>query len=275
MSLAPRRTPDIERVGALLRQAAAEHILPRYRQLGHAEVHEKTPGELVTIADLDTERWLTRALTALWPGSQVIGEEAVAARPELLEQIDLGDVWLLDPIDGTRNFVAGHGPFAVMLALLRNGETLASWVLDPQSDELLVAERGAGAYANGQRLQVAAAQPGPPLGGIVRTRYMPPDLRAAFESRPNAALRPLPGTGSAGADYPQVIRGEPQFALYWRTLPWDHAPCLLLLAEAGGTAARLDGSAYRASDPRAGLLIARDRASWRQARAALQLDAGR
>jgi fructose-1,6-bisphosphatase/inositol monophosphatase family enzyme len=78
------------------------------------------------------------------------------------------------------------------------------------------------------------------------------------------------GTGCAGADYPAVVSGARDFILYWRTLPWDHAPGVLLAREAGGTAQRLDGSPYQpAQHALPGLLVARDPATWQQARAAL------
>ena len=71
---------------------------------------------------------------ALLPGSAVVGEEAVAADPAMLDRLrDGGAVWLVDPVDGTANFAAGRGPFAVMVALLRERRTAAGWILDPRS----------------------------------------------------------------------------------------------------------------------------------------------
>jgi fructose-1,6-bisphosphatase/inositol monophosphatase family enzyme len=107
------------------------------------------------------------------------------------------------------------------------------------------------------------------MRGIIKTKFLPDELKASVAGRARALHEVQPGSGCAGADYPAVIAGASDFALYWRTLPWDHAPGVLLLAEAGGHAARLDGSAYRAGDSRPGLLAAGSRDLWQQAHALL------
>ncbi len=116
----------IDEVGELIRQVAHDVVLPRFQHLAAGEVHEKAPGELVTVADQESERLLTTGLMRLLPGSVVVGEEAVAADPQVLRHLDdAGPVWLVDPVDGTANFAAGRDPFAVMVALQRDGETAA------------------------------------------------------------------------------------------------------------------------------------------------------
>ena len=253
-----------DRVGRLMREVAAEIIVPRFRSLKTGDVMEKSPGEVVTIVDHEAERRIEPVLLALRPGSRVVGEEAVAADATLLHKLDVGEVWLVDPLDGTANFVAGTPCFAVMVTWLRDGVAYGAWVLDPLRDELIVAERGAGAFANGVRLRADAAPS--PLQGIVKTRFLPADLRQRLLANAHRLGEPMPGTGCAGADYPELLRATPRFALYWRTLPWDHAPGVLLLTEAGGHAARIDGTPYLAADPRFGLLAARSRADWDAAR---------
>src|SRR4051812_38447826 len=116
----------IDAVGALVREAADVAIRPRFRRLADADVRFKSPGDLVTVADYESEKLLTAGLTALLPGSSVLGEEAAADDPRLLARAAAaGDVWVVDPLDGTKNFAAGHGPFAVMVALLRGGVAVA------------------------------------------------------------------------------------------------------------------------------------------------------
>src|SRR5262245_52401902 len=113
---------DLESVDELIRAVAAEQILPRFRRLASHEVHEKSPGNLVTIADVEAERALTRELRQRLPGSVVVGEEAVAADPQVLDLLGgEAPVWILDPVDGMMNFTRSVARFAVMVALSRRG----------------------------------------------------------------------------------------------------------------------------------------------------------
>ena len=246
----------LDRVGAMLRQVAGEVVLPRFAALAADEVEMKAPGDPVTIADREAETRISDALVRLLGGSRVVGEEACAARPDLIDGLDEGTVWIVDPIDGTGNFAAGRAPFAMMIALLRDGETTASWILDPLSDRLIVAEQGSGAWANGARIATSTqAVPLDRLGGIVSEAFVPPAGQGLVERLRAAVGTVHPTARCAGHEYPQVANGERHFALYWRTLAWDHAPGALLLQEAGGRVSHLDGTAYRPATPRAGLLL--------------------
>lgn len=265
----------IDSVAALLAQAASEIVLPRYRSLKAADIIEKSPGEIVTVVDREVEAMLIPALAALRTGSRVVGEEGVAENPALLHGLDRGEVWLVDPIDGTTNFVNGRSDFGIMVALLRDGEALMSWIQFPLSGSIAVAERGAGAWLDGRRLQLSARAERRPatLRGIVKTGFMPQPLRSLIDARADAHVpERVGGTQSACGDYVSYALGDPDFSLYWRMLPWDHAPGTLLLREAGGHVARHDGSAYRASDTGTGLLVARSREVWDQAQALLLKD---
>jgi fructose-1,6-bisphosphatase/inositol monophosphatase family enzyme len=262
----------MEAVPALLRQAAEQAILPVFGRR-EARPEEKSPGEWVTTADRAAEALLAPQLATLLPGSLVVGEEAASLDPSVLDHLATdGEVWLLDPLDGTSNFAAGEPPFAVMVALLRRGETVASWMLDPLTGRMAVAERGAGAWLDGERVRagadaaVAGAMPGALRGGVTR-RFLPADLGSHVEAVEPEFAELMGGSRCAGHDYPAVVTGDLDFILFWRTLPWDHIPGALFVSEAGGVAARLDGSAYRAADhARPGLLVARDPGAWTRVR---------
>lgn len=253
----------ITTVGDLIAEVAEAAILPRFRRLEAGEVEEKTPGELVTIADREAEAMLATRLAELMPGARIVGEEAAAADGALLARLDDGPVWLIDPLDGTSNFVEGHSPFSTMVALLVDGETQIAWIVDPVSGRRVVAERGGGTWVDGVRLRTDAALPGTSeLSGAILQRFLPTDLKASILSRAVGLARVLPGTRSAGAEYPAIALGEQHFALFWRTLAWDHAPGALILTEAGGKVARLDGSPYRPASAANGLLTAGNAGIW-------------
>jgi fructose-1,6-bisphosphatase/inositol monophosphatase family enzyme len=246
----------IERVAEVMREAAAVAILPRFRRLAEEDIDEKSPGEIVTAADRHAEVIIAAALPSLLPGSRVVGEEACAASPDLLLRLDEGLVWLVDPLDGTSNFASGKQPFSVMIALLRDGEAVISWMLDPLTGNLCLAERGSGATLNGRRLFNPENSGLRRLRGAVLTRFMPEEVRRQVESG-TAALEKLPGTLCAGAEYPSIARADRDFAIFWRTLPWDHVPGALLVEEAGGLACRFDGSCYHVALEGFGLVVGR------------------
>jgi len=168
----------IERVAQLMRQTAAQAILPRFRALHASEIEEKSPGEQVTAADREAETLLTAGLMALLPGSAVLGEEAASAQPDTVQRLSgKADLWIVDPLDGTSNFVEGKPIFSVMVALMHRGETVASWMLDPLTDVLAVAQKDGGAWLGGQRITTPRAVPEDrDLRGAVLTRFLPPEL---------------------------------------------------------------------------------------------------
>lgn len=256
----------VDPVAAAMRRAAATAILPRYRRLHSREVEDKSTGEVVTHADREAEAILTPILRSLIEGARVVGEEAAAANPELLRGLDDGLVWLVDPLDGTSNFVAGKGAFAVMVALLEHGETSACWILDPLDGTEFVARKGFGATRNGQPIRKPAraseAARASNVRGAILSRFLPADVRSRVEQGRFLLGEATDGMLCAGAEYPAIALGRQDFALFWRTLPWDHAPGALFVMETGGHVARPDGSAYRPGDGKSGLLAARSYACW-------------
>jgi len=252
----------------LIRNASARAIMPRFRQLGEADVVEKTPGELVTIADHDMEELLTRGLLEILPGSRVVGEEACASDSAILDDMANGLVWIVDPLDGTANFAAGNAPFGTIIALADDGQIVAGWIFDPQAERMCVAVRGSGArVSHGGRpfspLRVPDIQKA--VIASLATQFMPADLREAVtEAASNEyELRPIPRC--AVEHYWRLCSGENHLAMFQRTLPWDHAAGALLLQEAGGIVRRWNGADYRFHDDGLGILAAASEQLWNEA----------
>ncbi|MET9514537.1 inositol monophosphatase family protein [Streptomyces sp. NPDC002994] len=224
----------IDVVTEILREAAEAAILPRYRSL----------------AD---------------------GEEATTANLGLLLALrEAPAVWLVDPLDGTANFVAGRPEYAVMAALVRHGRTVASWIVQPARGRTYTAEKGSGAWRDGTRIHRAPAPAdSAALRGAALTRFLDAPARARVRAAASRFAALGPGTKCAGVDYPRLAEGGQDFVLYHRTLPWDHAPGALLLTEAAGVVRRHDRSPYRPDDARSGLLAAADPRCWRTVRSIL------
>lgn len=254
----------VEPVATLMRTVAAEVVMPRFRALAEGEIIEKAPGDLVTVADREAEARLAEGLSRLLPSARMIGEEACAADPTLLDNIGEGCAWIVDPIDGTHNYASGIRPFAIMVALVEEGETQAGWILDAASGRLCHAVAGGGAFVDGEAVCASGTGEQRPVAALA-LRYLPADLRERLIGRMTGKLSEAAIPLCAGEQYPRVVLGENDVALFWRALPWDHAPGALFLAEAGGRLARFDGTPYRVDQTGTGLIAAATPALWDEA----------
>ena len=145
----------VERVIAAVKRVATQEIMPRFLKVAH---QRKSDGSLFTEADLAAQEALSIALKDIHPGPMV-GEEMT--EEQHVERWLAGDagLWCVDPIDGTSNFVYGLPYFAVSVALIQQGRSVLGVVYDPVADEVFYAERGRGAYLNGERLPIRSQIP--------------------------------------------------------------------------------------------------------------------
>tara|TARA_R110001583_G_scaffold178786_2_gene334842 strand:+ start:55677 stop:56510 length:834 start_codon:yes stop_codon:yes gene_type:complete len=230
-------TPDIDKVTAIIREVAAEEIAPRFGQLDAADINIKTHAlDLVTIADTEAERVLTQRLTSLLPGSVALGEEAAHHDPALQQRVfaNSAPIWIIDPVDGTKNFAHHRQPFRSMLALYRDGKTVAAWIIDPISGDVTVAEQGSGTFHNGQAVSVRknatlTKEARGFLISYVRDRLIKAHGHHDFFAK-------VSHYSCCGAEYQEIAQGEYDFCAYRTLKPWDHAPGTLLVREAGGIA---------------------------------------
>ncbi|TQJ97466.1 inositol monophosphatase family protein [Achromobacter sp. SLBN-14] len=270
---------DTRRLAAILAETAQAEVMPRFRNLPEGVVRGKTsPRDLVTDADEAAERLIATRLAKLHPGAVLIGEEASARNPALLNMlVDADLAFLIDPIDGTRNYVAGLPLFGMMIAACHRGDVIAGVIYDPVSRDSALAVRGEGAwleFENGKRAPLAVASPAPPhdMDGMISTGALPEPLRTTV----NGNLSQLGSTASlrcAAHEYRMLAAGHCHVALYNQLTAWDHAAGWLLHREAGGYAAHFDGSPYKPTHRTGGLLYAPDAGSWHAARKALLGDA--
>jgi fructose-1,6-bisphosphatase/inositol monophosphatase family enzyme len=237
-------------------QAVAEEVInPRFRSLDEQEIEEKNPGDLVTVADHEAEVRLTEALAAAHPGALVLGEEATHTDDSLPARFRAADhAFTIDPVDGTKNFVHGSPDHAVMVSELRDGEVVRGWIWQPQHATAYVAERGGGAWRNGERL--VRPPVGARLRGVTSRRRW---LGQALDGLPPLELTWV----CCGVDYPHLVEGDADYIVYKGTQPWDHAPGSLLLEESGAFVGTFDGARYRPQDePPRGIVAAADRETY-------------
>lgn len=259
---------DLREIADKVRQAARQEILPRFRQVRDLDVRAKADAtDLVTAADEDAERFLKREIERMMPGTLFVGEESASLDPGLLDRLDHAETAVVvDPLDGTANFVAGMPLFGVMAAVVRHGKPVAGVIYDPMSDDWVMAEQGGGAFlirpdGTERRLAVISSVPLPHMIGYVSTDFMPPTVKPDILSR-LAKARMFSSHRCAAHMYRAFAGGHGQFVMLDRLTPWDHLAGTLIAAEAGAYVACLDGSPYDTSKRTGALLTATDPDSW-------------
>lgn len=222
-------TPELERLCELLRSVAQTEIMPRFH---HAAARSKPDGSLVTEADLAAQQRVCDELARLWPGIPVMGEEMTCeVQQRLLDQADVG-VWCLDPLDGTSNYAYGFPYFCVSLALLRGGRAVLGCIFDPVHDECFSAERGGGAFRDGEpmRLSLDRTELRECLAIVDLKRLPPEDLKSMGGKSPFRSQRNL---GSVALDWCWLAAGRFQLYLHGGQKIWDYAAGRLIASEAG------------------------------------------
>ena len=253
---------DLDKVAHAIRDVAATDIIPRWRNLAAGDISEKTgPQDLVTVADQAAEKALSAKLLSLYPNTVVVGEEGVEADPSKMDLFKQDKpIWVIDPIDGTMGFSQGEPEFDVMLALVQNGELLAGWIYAPVDDDLIMASKTTGAVRITKggtpqklpRLQFTSLKE---LSGILGNKLLSKEHRNFVKSQ-EMHFTKITSSVCAGHDYAMILRGEAQFAVFGKCMPWDHLPGLAMLSTLGFAYCKHDGSPYAAGDTDGGLIIA-------------------
>lgn len=247
---------DTAAVLELMKETAEEVITPRFKLLEEGQIETKSGKEdFVTIADREAEERITARLQAANPDAVVVGEEAVFANPKLRDLLPNADhAFIIDPIDGTRNFVRGKDEHGVIVAETRGGVTTRGWIWQPQTGHAYVAERGAGLRMNDE--VVAPNRPDRlPLGASSK------DSVQGYTA--DGKISPVVRTQFACCfDYPALLRGDIDFLYYTSLHPWDHLAGSLMVTENGGVSRTMDGLAYTVMSRSRGLLVANDVLVW-------------
>ncbi len=234
----PYLSPALNVMIAAARKAG-RGLVRDFGELENLQVSKKGPADFVTNADSRTERILIEELSRTRPGYGFLVEEGGA-----IEGRDKTHRFVIDPIDGTTNFLHGIPQFAISIGLEREGHLVSALIFNPVTDEMYVAEKGHGAFLNDRRLRVAARQNLSDILVASGAPFLGKDGRETFLAELDAVVASTAGMrrfGSASLDLAWVASGR--FDAFWeRNLqPWDIAAGILMVREAGGMVSDMDG----------------------------------
>lgn len=223
----------------VLKQVSEAIILPRYKRLSDAEISTKTDAnDFVTVADREAEADIFSKLLGMLPGSRCIGEESVAEGLCDITTSDANYTWIVDPIDGTRNFVAGEEHFCCMVSLIWEGTPLKSWIYRPLVGDAVVAGKDEGVSHYLPTGEVVACKPRwhqnelTLLQGTLNAMGFDLSIREQVRNK----LRGLKGRfhlGSAGVDALYIALGQSDYLMHSKLTPWDSVPVELTCRELG------------------------------------------
>ncbi|MFI5001189.1 MAG: inositol monophosphatase family protein [Reyranellales bacterium] len=243
-SLAPRSATITVMIRAAF--AAAKNLKRDFGEVEHLQISEKGPGDFVSHADIKAERTLRSELLKTRPEYGFLGEEGTEIKG------DGRNRWIVDPLDGTTNFLHGVPHFAISIGLERDGEIIAGVIYQPISDELFWAEKGNGAFvdtptARSRRLRVSGRKD--PARALVGTGipHLGKGDHPAYFAKISAVAASTSGVrrwGAAALDLAFVAAGRFDAFFEFGLAPWDVAAGLLLVREAGGFVGDISGQPY-------------------------------
>ena len=218
---------------------AARGLVRDFGEIENLQVSKKGPADFVTTADKKAEEVLVAGLTKARPRFGFLLEEGGK-----IEGADTSNRWIIDPLDGTTNFLHGIPHFSISIALERDGEPVAGVIYEPITDQMFWAEKGQGAYLNGRRIRVSARRrleeslfaTGIPFAGKQDHDRFLSQLKAVMAV--SAGVRRF---GSAALDLAYVAAGRYEGFWEFGLHPWDIAAGIVLVREAGGFGTDIGG----------------------------------
>ena len=248
-------TPEnVTKIGIMMLELIEKYALPNFQNLSDSQVFSKNGGDIVTEVDLSIEKDFSNYLTKLLPFSFVLGEEAFEADHTIMEQSQLHDyVWIMDPLDGTRNFANGVKCFSSILSLIHKGTPLASWLYDCNKHDVIITYQSEVYYLQTKQ-KIADAQPHTRTDIKDMIGHFPKKMQNYLAEKNiksplneedsiytdlniierTSEMQHVKSLSCAGFDFISLALGTRHFAVYNTLKPWDYVGGKLLLETVGG-----------------------------------------
>lgn len=226
-------------------QEAGKIAMSYFEQLKDHHISTKDDGSLLTIADLEVDKFLRESLESAFPEYSVLSEESKDTRKTEC-------IWIIDPIDGTKNFASGDSNFGISIGLVKNGIPEIGVIYGPAKNKLYIGEKNGEAYCNGEKIQVSSQSNIHNMRAFIhegrraRTIATQKPFIDAFEKE-GAILEKV--KTCATLDICAVAEGSFDAFIHYNLDAWDIAAGIAILEAAGGTVSQLDGSPKNIFEP--------------------------
>lgn len=246
-------------VEALIRDVGDSYIYSCYRNSKKSDVFYKTSKyDLVTSVDQKAEELLKTGLQELLPESLLLGEETYAQNPDVLDYLKQSakPVWIIDPIDGTDNFIEKKQGFGIMICLFFDNSLVASWLYEITLKRLTSYYAPDEVYDNGINLEACKKPQAPYKGLIGKKLYRFSSVQGLNEEEHGIIIKPALEPSIIA--YREVLLGNLDFLIFRVTYPWDHLPGIALLSTHNAEFRQWNGGKYQYTDVNEGLIVARN-----------------
>lgn len=249
---------DVNQIGAVVADVSNRVAIPKYKNLRPDEISEKDRNDYVTSVDFEIQQSLINSLKEHYPNSIFISEEMQHhySAKEIKELSKTQHVWIIDPLDGTGNFVKGNPNFRSVVALIQDGEPKASWIHSPLNNETLCALSGEGSWELRSGKEINVNQNESKTNEVL-------DVNSNVKEIYNEDYK-IRNLHCRSATYGAMAQGKIDGAVFTKELKWwDHIPGTLLHKEAGGVNAMINGEDYGLETTSRNLISANSPTLWR------------
>lgn len=247
------------KIEKLIKDVGDNCIFSYFQNLKNADVaFKESHNDPVTVADQKAEQLLKIGLLELLPNSLFVGEETYAENKNLLNFLRQSEkpVWIVDPIDGTDNFIAGRTGFGIMACLVERGKIVGSWLYEVTSKRMTAYYAPNEIWENGQTFKMKPSSGLPYKGLIGKKLHRFPEVQKLKEESADILIDPA--LEPSIVSYREMLLGKIDFLVFKVTYPWDHLPGIAFLQSCGAQVRRWNGEPFEFSDTHEGLIISRN-----------------